>query len=632
MKTISGISMGAAMKTTRITGVALTLLVLAVFARGALAEAPREPQPPLPPLSEWHGASEALMAAPGDPWITPAERSGLTDSPSYDETVAWLRGLASASPRLEMLSIGQSPEGRELWLIVASKEGAKTPAQLRANGRPTLFAQAGIHSGEIDGKDAGMMLLRDLREGGKKAALLDGANLLFLPIFSVDGHERASRWSRINQRGPVRQGWRTNARNLNLNRDYAKLDTPEMQALIRALNAWPVQLYLDLHVTDGADYQYDITFGWNLDHAYSPHIADWLDQSLGTALERDLGAMGHVPGPLIFQVDKADPSAGIYKWTASPRFSNGYGDLRHLPSVLVENHSLKPFKRRVLGTYVLLESCMQTLAQEGPGLRSAIAADRALRRDPVPLSWKVPDGERPRFRYKAIRAERVLSEISGDLYPRFTGEKIVLDVPVLKASEVSSSVRRPIAYWVPPAWPEVIERLRIHGLEMETLSEAREIEAEVYRIEDAQLASSAYEGRIQVKSSTPKAARQRMLFPAGSVRIPTDQPLGDLAVLLLEPASRDSFFQWGFFLEIFSRTEYVERYVMEPLARQMLAEDPGLRAEFEARLAADREFRASAAQRLSWFYERTPYYDERYLLYPVARELRGADLAVELPE
>ena len=208
------------------------------------------PQDFLPPTQPWHGASEALIAKADNPWITPSEKTGLTESPTYVDTIAWLKKLCAATPLLKMTEFGRTAQGRALFVVVASKEGAATPAALATNGRPTLLAQAGIHSGEIDGKDAGLMLLRDIAFGGK-SGLLDHANFLFVPIFNADGHERSSEWNRPNQRGPVHQGWRTTAQNLNLNRDYVKADAPEMQAMIGLLRASDPALYLDLHVTDG---------------------------------------------------------------------------------------------------------------------------------------------------------------------------------------------------------------------------------------------------------------------------------------------------------------------------------------------------------------------------------------------
>jgi murein tripeptide amidase MpaA len=539
--------------------------------------------PILPPLAPWSGASAALVAAADDPWITPSEASDLVRTPSYDETMAWLARLAAAAPEIVLTSIGRSPEGREIALVVVSREGAATPAALAANGRPTLFAQAGIHAGEIDGKDAGLMLLRDLTVAGRLPDLLDRVNLLFVPIFNVDGHERSSRFARINQRGPEEMGWRTTARNLNLNRDYTKLDAPEMRAMIAALRAWQPALYVDLHVTDGADYQYDITYGWNGPAGHSPAIAGWLDGALRPAVDAALAAAGHVPGPFVNYVDELDPARGVVEWTADSRYSNGYGDLVRLPTVLVENHSLKGYRQRVLGTRVLLESMLRTLGERGGELAAAIAADRARRPREVPLDW-APAADEAAFELAAIAARVETSPISGGPVVRWTGEPETQRLPLVRLSRPRTLATRPVAYWIPPTYPEVRERLRLHGVEMEILAAPREVEVEMDRLSDVELARAPFEGRVRVTASTsPERRRERM--PAGAARVPTDQPLGDLAILLLEPASPDSFFQWGFLLEPLQRTEYVEAYVMEPMARAMLAEDPALAAEFEARLS-----------------------------------------------
>ena len=186
----------------------------------------------LPPKLDWHGKSEQLIVAEDHPWITPVEATSFRYTPTYEQTYAWLDRLVQARPELNYVTIGFSDGGYALKLVIASKDGFATPEALKRSGKPTLFAQCGIHSGEIDGKDAAMMLLRDMTAVGNKADLLDGCNLIVLPIFNPDGHERASRFNRINQRGPDVMGWRTNSRNLNLNRDYAKLDTMEVHSLL----------------------------------------------------------------------------------------------------------------------------------------------------------------------------------------------------------------------------------------------------------------------------------------------------------------------------------------------------------------------------------------------------------------
>lgn len=599
---------------------ALTAALL-LFTGARSAPAQRGIAAPLPPARPWHGKSEALVAAKDDPWITPAERSGFVTTPGYDETVSWLQKLCAAVPEFTMISLGKSPQGRDIWMVVASKEHAFTPAALRATGKPILLAQAGIHAGEIDGKDAGLLLLRDIGLRRRNSDLLEGANWLFVPIFNVDGHERFSMYGRINQRGPEKMGWRTNARNQNLNRDYAKADTPEMQAMLRAINTWQPDLYFDLHVTDGADYQYDLTFGYTGRHGYSPAIASWLDDVLSPALRRELAAMGHIPGPLVFPVNGEDFRDGIAGWTAPPRFSNGYGDARHLPTVLLENHSLKPYKQRVLGTYVFLETGLRVMAQSQQRLREAIAADRRRRPDEIVLRWKPSSAPPPLIDFLGIISRRDSSVISGATYVQWTGEPVTLRIPFVPVNEPAAKVRRPRAYYVPAAWPEVIARLRLHGIEMETLTEGRDVEVEMYRMQEARLGRSPFEGHVQV-TATGVPEQRREHYSPGSVRIPTDQPLGELAAALLEPGGPDSFYQWGFFLEIMDRTEYAEPYVMEPLAARLLAEDAPLRVAFEARVAADSSFARSPRARLQWLYAHTPYFDDRWNLYPVARELR----------
>jgi len=590
-----------------------------LFAVAAFSQATQ--QAVLPPDLKWNGKSQELMAPKNDPWITPAEQSDFTRTPRYDETVQWLRKLVAAAPELKMISLGKSPEGRDIWMVIASKERAFTPAALRATGKPIFLAQAGIHSGEIDGKDAGMMLLRDMTVRHKKRDLLDGANLLFIPIFSVDAHERFSAVGRINQRGPAETGWRTTASNLNLNRDYAKLDAPEMRALIRALNEWNPDLYFDIHVTDGADYQYDITFGHTGRHGYSPTIAAWLDEVLRPNLERDLKVMGHIPGPLVFPVNGRDFQSGIIDFTAGPRFSNTYGDVRHLPTVLVENHSLKPYKQRVLGTYALLESVMRLLVKETRKLREAVVADRNRRPQNIPLSWQVPKSPPAMIDLLAVESKIVPSKITGSDFVQWTGKPVTIKVPYLRMNEPALTARRPHSYWIPPAWSEVIERLALHGIQMETLTAPREVEVEMYRMTETKLANQPFEGHVGV-TGTPVVERHKRRFPAGSVRISTDQPLGELAVLLLEPNSADSFYQWGFFLEIMTPTEYVEEYVMQPMAERMLAEDAKLKAEFEQKLKSDSTLAKNPQEKLQWLYRRTPFFDGEWNLYPVARELK----------
>ncbi len=576
-------------------------------------------QPFLPPAPEWHGASRALLRDASDPWVTAFETDPAHDfSPDYADTRAWFDRLDAASDLIRIEQFGVSPEGRPIYAVIASKDGAAFDPS-----KPVLLAQAGIHPGEIDGKDAGMMLLRDIAFYGKDD-LLDRVNLILIPILSVDGHERASAYSRPNQRGPRIQGWRNTATNQNLNRDYMKLDQAEMQAVRGLIVKYRPDLYVDIHVTDGMDYQYDVTYGFNGEDGVwsrSPATAEWLTDTFKPAMNAALEGQGHIPGELVFGIDDQTPRAGLSDGGLGERFSNGWGSAAHVPTILIENHSLKPYEQRVLGTYVFLEQAMKMLAADSRDLRAAIAADSALRPAEIPANFEADPTPVATRAFKGILYETYDSPASGRREVRWLGrpDPELWRLPFY-GSRPTLTLRRPEAYWVPATYPELIQRLRTHGVQMETLTAPRTVPVEMLRLNDPKVAPRTNEGHVAVTVTQVTPERREWTFPVGSVRIPTDQPLGDVVVLLLEPQSSESFFAWGLMPEVLNRVEYIEGYAIAPLAEAMMAADPALKAEFEAKLAAEPEFAANGDARLQWFYERTPFYDDRYRLYPVGRE------------
>jgi len=602
------------------------LLLSALLALGSPAMSQTRPnaapwdQPFLPPALEWSGASEKLLRPASDPWATDFEKDPAHDfSPDYAATRAWFDQLDQASDLIRIEEFGVSPEGRSIYAVIASKDGATLNPD-----KPLLLAQAGIHPGEIDGKDAGMMLLRDIAFYGK-SGLLDRANLILIPILSVDGHERASAYSRPNQRGPRIQGWRNTATNQNLNRDYLKLDQVEMRAVRQLILKHRPDLYVDIHVTDGMDYQYDITFGFNGEHggfSRSPAISRWLDATFKPALYRGLEQQGHIPGELVFGIDGQNPKAGLSDGGLGERFSNGWGSAAHVPTILIENHSLKPYAQRVLGTYVFLEESLELLAREGRALRQAIAADSALRPTEILANFEPEEQPERTVSFKGVLYDTYRSQASGRDEVRWLGrpDPQPWSLPFY-GSTPSLTLKRPEAYWVPAHRADVIERLRLHGVRMETLTAPRTVSVEMLRLVDPKVATRTSEGHVPIAVEQVTTERRDWTWPIGSVRVPTDQPLGDIVVLLLEPQSSESLFAWGFFPEVLNRVEYMEPYAVAPLADRMLEADAELKRAFGARLAADPAFAANADARLAWFYERTPFYDDRFRLYPIAREL-----------
>lgn len=598
----------------RLLLVAATAALSSPFWAPSLTAQTAEPiAAPLPPLVPWQGASETLPVPAGHLWITPSEVSGLTASPSYADTIAFVQKMAAASPLLRLEIFGRTPQGRDMVAVVARKPAA-TP-------KPVVLVQAGIHSGEIDGKDAGLMLLRDIAFRGKDS-LLDKVDLVFVPIFNIDGHERASRFNRPNQRGPLLQGWRTTSQNYNLNREYLKADAPEMQAMLGLIRKYNPVLYLDLHVTDGTDHQYDVAFsfsGWDGLYAKSPAIGRWLDQKFRPSISAALSNAGHTPGYYVSAVDNRDPLKGITLDPDTPRFSTGYGDHARIPTVLVETHSLKPYRQRVLGTYILFEQALMLAAADAPALSAAIAQDRKDRPETIILSWKPLDKPLKTIPFKGIAHEIYRSSISGRDEIRWLGKPVDQMMPVfgVKPDRIN---RLPVAWWVPASAPDVIARLKLHGVEMETIDIPRTIKLDMVRLTDPKLDGAA-EGRVRLSAADYRHEMREEIMPAGSVRVPATQPLGLIAAVLLEAESDDGFLAWNFFPGMLQRTEYIEGYAVEPMAAAMLARDPALRTAFEQRLAGDKNFAADPEERLRWFYERSPYYDQRYLLYPIGREI-----------
>ncbi|KQR80267.1 carboxypeptidase [Sphingomonas sp. Leaf343] len=579
----------------------------------SMPPAPALPQSVLPPALPWSGASERLIVAQDDPWITPAERAGFATTPRYAETRAWLERLDAASPLIAIEAFGRTAQGRELLMVRASK-GRK-----RGGSKPVVLVQAGIHAGEIDGKDAGLMLLRDIALRGKDA-LLDHVDLVFVPIYNIDGHERMSRWNFPALRGPLEKGEVANARGINLNRDYAKADAPETRAMIALLRRLDPILYVDCHVSDGFDMQYDITFtyaGWGR-YAYHRATADWLMTRFGPQATAALERAGHVPTIYPSPVDTRDPMKGIRQAPEGPRYSTGYGDFIGVPTVLVENHMLKPYRQRVLGTYVLLEAALTLAAQDRDRIAAAKATDRASRPATMLTRWTPaarPIGWIEKFRGIAFDTYR--SPATGRMEQRWTGRPVTFRMPVIGQDPVDT-VTLPRAWWVPPEQVEVIDRLRLHGIRFDAIASPRTLVLDRMRVRDAAV-QRAQDGRLPVKASFAHDAVTETL-PAGTIRVSSDQPLGLLAAALLEPEAPDSFLAWGFFPEMLSAPPAAEDFVRAPVAEALLAQDDPVRAAFEAKLATDPAFAADAEARLRWLWDRLPAGGPAHSGYPVRRE------------
>jgi len=566
-------------------------------------------------------------------WRTHAESTNYRETPNYNDTIAFARRLAHASPSIEFESFGFSGQGRELPLIIASETGTFTPQAAQAEGKAVVLIQACIHSGEPDGKDAGFALLRDIAITQTAAGILQNVVLLFIPIYNTDGHERATPFNRINQNGPAEMGWRTTSTYQNLNRDYMKADTPETRAWLRLWNEWQPDLFIDCHVTDGADYRCNITYHHEHHAGVDSAVLELERDVFGGRVAPATEAAGNVISWYLEFIDNRDLTLGTRDFNGSPRFSTGYVPARNRAGILIETHMIKDYRSRVIGTYDFLRAALTEVNRDPERLRRigreaderTIAAGKTFNPTPsFPLDFELTDEVTP-FELKAFEYETDQSEISGDLRVVYSREPIDLTVPMYQTFVVTAAVAPPLYYIVPAQWTEVIDVLKAHGLEMKTLAAFEPIEVESYRFTNVSWPSEPFEGRHMPRFNVEPLTETRV-FPPGSVVVPLAQPAGRVILNLLEPQAPDSFVHWGFFNAIFEEKEYAEHYVLEALAREMLANDPKLQQEFEHQLTIDPEFAASPSARLRFFYKRSPYWDPQMNLYPVGRIISDVDL------
>jgi len=568
--------------------------------------------------------------------LTRAETSGFQATSSYDETLALLGRLEARSPFVRLDSFGTSEQGRRLPLVVVSKDKAFTPAAARRLTKPIVLLQSGIHAGEIDGKDATLMLLRELVLG-RRPEVLDAMTLLLVPIYNVDGHERVSRFNRSQQDGPAEgMGFRTNARGLDLNRDHLKLDSAEARALIGLFNAWRPHLHVDNHVSDGFDHAWELGFATAEAPQAAPSVDAWARATLPAVAEATRAA-GHPLGPYLELLASDDPAKGAITPPYRPRYSTGYFALRNRPSILIETHSHKPYRDRVLGNHAWMVALLSEVARHPAALVDAVAAaekrtvalgapsappsDAALRygpdRDDPGAGGGAPDHVRVPL-YAWSTATSVVTGAPLTTYQRGTLRET--DLPWYHAPRVAQAVPRPRGYLVLPGWPTIEERLRAHGLSMERLSSALEAEVETLRVADPTFASAPYQGATAVTAMKVSRQSEMRRIPAGALWVPADQPDFEVAVQLLEPDAPDSLLAWGVLSGIFERKEWIDGPELERMASELL-KDPKVAAEWQAALG-DPAFAKDAAARYQWWSRRTPYWDETIGLVPVYRAMK----------
>jgi murein tripeptide amidase MpaA len=547
-----------------------------------------------------------------------------------NETVTWqeaidmYKAMDEEYSRAKLVEAGWTDAGRPLHLFIISEDEIFTAQEAQEAGKSILFINNGIHPGEPCGVDASLKLASDLLSGSDTySQYLENTVVLMVPIFNVGGTLNRSKYHRANQNGPIEQGFRGNARNLDLNRDFIKLDSRNTQSLVPILREWDPHIFVDTHTSNGADYPYTITLINSHEQRHESSQAKFLEENLVPALFEGMKETPYMMSPYVWSI-KRSPDQGILAFMDYPRYTSGYASLFNTFAFTVETHMFKPFEDRVLSTWHLLRETLKFSSEFQQDLIEVKqkAWEEKLGREEFTLQWALDTSRNKMIPFKGYIAKTATSKVTGKqryYYDREeTWEK---EIPYYKYFKPVITVEKPEYYILPSAWQEVVNRLKLNKVEMHQLPTDTTLEVEVYYIDSYETVKQPYNGHYRHYDVKVNKKVQKLQLYAGDYLVPTGQKAIEYLVQTLEPRGYDSFFSWNFFDEVLFRNEYFSPYIFEETAEELLKENPELRREFERMKKEDPEFAGNAYGQLRFIYERSPWSEPTYMRYPVYRSV-----------
>lgn len=535
---------------------------------------------------------------------------------TYAEVMDFYRVLDQQFDQCSLLSYGSTDFGEPLHVLVLSQDRIFDPVAARAAGKTVLLINNGIHPGEPEGIDASMMLSRDLLRSG---ALPENLVICIIPVYNVGGMHQRGR-SRANQLGPEAYGFRGNARNLDLNRDFIKADSRNSRTFQEIFHTWDPDVFMDTHTSNGADYQYVMTLIDTQRDKLAAPLRE-LAGSITDSLYERMDASGYPMVPYVSFRGRT-PESGIVSFLEGPRYSTGYAALHHTIGYMPETHMLKPYPERVRSTYLLLEHYIQISNTKATDiLHSRKATREAVRQQrEFVLSWELDTGRYDEIDFLGYESGTKPSEISGKdrlFYDR--NQPYTKNIRYYNRYKPGLTITAPSAYVIPQAWQEVVDLLHLNGVHTTRVAQDTLMTLDMYYIEEFQTARSPYEGHYNHSGVQVRTESQQIQVYKGDYLAYTDQYANRYLVEVLEPQAPDSFFNWNFFDSILSRKEYFSAYVFEDEAAQILRDDHVLRKTFEEAKAADETLREQAQAQLNWIHAHSDYAEKTHMRYPIGR-------------
>ena len=537
-------------------------------------------------------------------------------TPEYDQIIDFYETLDSNYLHAKLLDYGQADCGFPIHLFVINKSGSFDPEN--HEDKVVILINNGIHPGESCGVDASMNLAKNLLESGK---IPENVILAIIPIYNIGGALNRNSTSRANQNGPEEYGFRGNAKNLDLNRDFIKADSKNAKAFIKIFRAWEPEIFIDTHTSNGADYQYIFTLLSTQKNKLNPVLSTYLTETLEPFIFQKMKKRGYPATPYVYSVNKT-PDSGIRAFLDLPRLSTGYTTLFNSIGLTTESHMLKTFEERVSVTFEFLALITDyTNNNADQIIANKKEADEITEiQKKFPVAWKWNDSIYSEIEFKGYEATYKYSEISG-------GERLYYDrskpytktIPYYRDFDATLIVEKPKYYIIPQAWHEVIGLLDLNKVEMIRLEKDSTIKVQVTHIKDYQTSKSPYENHYLHHHVNTEVSNTELNFRSGDVLIPMGKSTDYFVVSVLEPRAVDSYFAWNYFDGILQQKEWFSAYVFEDEAEEILANRPELKAEFKTKLASDTAFKNSSWARLYFIYENSNHFEKSYLRYPVYR-------------
>ena len=571
----------------------------------------------------------AFIAPPKD--FTPFEMSNGKNTATYEQAIDYYKYLDKKHKEIKLLEYGSTDAGKPLHLVVISKEKIFNPVKIKEKNKRIILINNAIHPGEPCGVDASMMLARDVLKKKEFNALLDHVVIIIIPVYNIGGALNRSCCTRANQVGPEEQGFRGNAKNLDLNRDFIKADSKNARTFHQIFQEWQPDIFLDTHTTNGADYQHVMTLISTQKDKLHPILSEYMQASLEPSLYSMMAKDSFPITPYVFSKEEI-PDSGLIGFLETPRYATGYAALFNTIGFTTEAHMLKPFDERVWATYYFMKNLLQKVNEDSDiiGKLRTQANELVSHQTYFPLNWKWNTEKYKEINFLGYESSLVPSKVSGLPVIFYDREKLFSkEIRFYDTYDATDFVEAPQYYVIPQAWSEVIDRLILNKVNMPKLSRDTTLEVEVYYIDEYSTLDWPYEGHYLHYKTSVQKERIQQKFHKGDYVIPMDQIRNRFIVETLEPVAGDSYFNWNFFDAILMQKEYFSSYVFDETAARILNEDPALKAEFDKKILSDSIFKHSLRTQLEFIYKRSSYFEKSYGRYPVVRIMEKMTLPLE---